>query len=171
MTNNAQGNGNEVSNEKIKAICKIVQSILKRENRIESGQEHFWIVGLDYKNDINFIELVELDGINQSSIDPKEVYRMSVLKEVTKLVLVHNHPDETIKPEDLEPEGEDNDITDRLIQTGKLLGLEVVEHLIITEEHYFSYRQSGLLEELEKSTRWVPPYIIEQKKSEESAKE
>ena len=81
------------------------------------------------------------------------------------MVLVHNHPSETLVPS----EG-DKDITDRLIQVGNIVGIEVVEHLIISLEGYYSFEKTGLLEKLRQSKKWVPPFIEEERLRKEKEK-
>ena len=65
-------------------------------------------------------------------------------------MLVHNHPSGNLQPSE-----EDKDITDRLIQSGRILHTEVLDHLIITEKTYLSFRDTGLMGELEKSLKYV----------------
>nr|VFK12559.1 MAG: DNA repair protein RadC [Candidatus Kentron sp. LPFa] len=136
-------------------IFDIMRRILLREERIDQDKEHFWMVGLDPSNRLLFIELVVIGGSYSATIRPAETFRVAVWKNAAKVVLVHNHPGEAVKPSD-----EDKDITDRLIQVGRILNIEVVDHLVITSETFFSFEMSGLMVELRASTKYVPPYEV-----------
>jgi DNA repair protein RadC len=78
---------------------------------------------------------------------------------------VHNHPSGNLKPSDA-----DKDITDHMIQVGLIMQVPIVDHLIISESSYFSFKNSGLLEELEKSVKYVPKYKLEQRFEKELLK-
>nr|VFK64703.1 MAG: DNA repair protein RadC [Candidatus Kentron sp. TUN] len=102
-----------------------------------------------------FIELVVIGGVYSVTIKPAETFRVAVWKNAVSVVLVHNHPGGGVKPSD-----EDKDVTDHLIQVGRILNINVVDHLIIAPETFFSFEINGLMEELRKSMKYVPPYEI-----------
>ena len=78
--------------------------------------------------------------------------------------MVHNHPSG-----ELTPSKADLETTDRLIQVGKILNIEVLDHLIITEENYMSFGDTGRMDELAESTKWVPTFeLIDKIKKEEA---
>jgi flagellar biosynthesis/type III secretory pathway protein FliH len=87
------------------------------------------------------------------------------MKGAVRMVLVHNHPSENLTPSE-----DDQDITDRLIQVGNIVGIEVVEHLIISLERYFSFERTGLLKKLKLSKKWVPAFIEEERLRKEKEK-
>nr|VFK67867.1 MAG: conserved hypothetical protein (putative transposase or invertase) [Candidatus Kentron sp. UNK]VFK69957.1 MAG: conserved hypothetical protein (putative transposase or invertase) [Candidatus Kentron sp. UNK] len=82
-------------------------------------------------------------------------FRGAVWKNATSVVLVHNHPAGEVRPSD-----EDKDLTDHLIQVGRILNIRVVDHLIIAPETFFSFEINGLMAELWESTKYVPPYEV-----------
>ena len=125
-------------------VYNVMQQILLRENEISRNQEHFWIVGLDNANKILFIELVSLGAANRVQVKPREVFRVAIYKMAVKAILVHNHPSGELLPS----EG-DKDVTDRLLKSGDMLGIEVIDHLIISEENFYSFEDSGILKELQ----------------------
>ena len=149
----------ELSNEeKIKIINShdlygIMQRILLRENKIDQDREHFWVVGLANNSRLLFIELVAKGTQTSVGVKPMEVFSLAVQKRATRIMLVHNHPSGEIKPS-----YGDKDITNQLIQVGIILGIPVLDHLIITTTTYLSFLDVGLLEQLEKSTEYVPKY-------------
>jgi DNA repair protein RadC len=132
-------------------LWKVMQQILLRENKIRRGQEHFWVVGLDGKGKILFIELISLGANNRVNANPPDIFRMAIYKQAVKLVLAHNHPSGTLKPS-----AADKNFTDRLLKVGMLINIEVVDHLIITETKYISFEDLGLMDDF----RFSPTYQI-----------
>ena len=146
-------------------VYEIMQRILQRENKIDKEKEHFWIVGMNWAGYILYIELISLGGVRNTVVEPMNVYRVAVMKSATRVIGVHNHPSGN-----LEPSEEDKDITDRLIQVGKILNIEFDDHLIISPTSYISFRTMGLMKELEQSIKYVPTYsLIERVRKEEKA--
>ncbi len=146
-----------------KDVFGVMQKILLRENKIDRDKEHFWIIGLNIKNKILFIELVAMGSVKSATVEPMNVFRVAVLKGATKVVLTHNHPSGEV-----DPSSEDEKLTDRLIQVGRILAIEVIEHLIISTRTYLSFADTGLMKKLSESTAWVPKYeLIERIKKEE----
>lgn len=130
-------------------IFKVMQQILLRENKIRRNQEHFWVVGLDNKNKILFIELISLGAVNSVQVSPPEVFRMAIYKMAVRMILIHNHPSGST-----EPSSPDKDLTDRMIKTGQLINIEVIDHLIISEKDYLSFVDEGIFDELKKTGRY-----------------
>ncbi|WP_420601771.1 JAB domain-containing protein [Flagellimonas sp.] len=124
----------------------VMQQILLRENKIRRNQEHFWVVGLNTKNKILFIELIGLGAVNRVNADPPDVFRMAIYKLAVKVILVHNHPSGSV-----DASTGDHEFTDRMLKVGKLINIEVVDHLIITEDGYTSFADKGIMDELRKS--------------------
>ena len=145
-------------------VYDVMQKILSRENEIDRDKEHFWIVGLAINNKLLFIELVSMGSMKATVVEPINVFRVAVLKNAVKVILVHNHPSGEVKPSD-----NDKDLTDRLNQVGRILAIEVIDHLIITTRTFLSFADIGLLAELKESTKWLPTFeLVERIKKEEA---
>jgi DNA repair protein RadC len=150
----------DLSNEeKIKVLngddlYGIMQRILLREDKIDQDREHFWIVGLANNNRILFIELISLGPVNATIAEPMDVFSFALQKRAVKIVLVHNHPSGELKPS-----AADLDMTDRLIQVGIIVHTKVYDHLIIAKRSYMSFRDTGLLDELKLSQKYVVPSL------------
>ena len=140
-------------------IYEIMQHILLRENKIGRSKEHFWVVCLSYTNRILLIELATLGTMKKSVIDPTEVFSFALQKRASKVIMVHNHPGGS-----MEPSPEDKDITDRMYQAGLFLELPVIDHLIIDEEKFYSFADSGLLKKISMSKKYVLPYKQEEER-------
>ncbi len=127
-------------------IYAIMQQVLLRENKIRRNQEHFWVVGLNQNNKILFVELIGLGASNRVNADPPDVFRMAIYKLASKLILVHNHPSGSHEVTDA-----DLNFTDHMLKVGKLIHVEVLDHLVITETSYTSFEDRGIMNQLRKS--------------------
>jgi DNA repair protein RadC len=147
-------------------LYKVMQQVLLRENKIERDQEHVWAVCLNGSHKILAVELVSLGAINETILTPMQVFRVSILKGAVSMILVHNHTQGVA----LEPSEEDKDTTDRMIQVGNIVNVKVIDHLIISEKDYYSFKRHGLIEQLLKSRKWVPQYMEEERIRQEAIK-
>lgn len=107
-------------------------------------QEHIVVVLLNTrKRPIGIVE-VATGGLNTSFVTPAQVFRPAILAGAHTVILGHNHPSE-----DPTPSPEDLNITSRMVEAGKILGIRVLDHIITTGEGSFvSLRSIGVLEEL-----------------------
>lgn len=109
-----------------------------KSDYIDITQEKFTI--LLFNNKLNLINKKELYlGTNKLlDISPREIFREALKESATRLVLVHNHPSG-----DITPSKRDNEVTKQLTDAGKLMDIEVEDHLIIGDNKYFSYKNSS----------------------------
>jgi DNA repair protein RadC len=121
-------------------IFKILRQILRAEEKTDQDKEHFWTVGLELNHVIKYIELVSLGSADKSIAEPKEVFRIAVMRNVPRIILAHNHPGGTLKPSP-----EDLRISQKLSESGRILGIEVLDHLIITPRTFLSFADKGIL--------------------------
>ncbi|MGA1847279.1 JAB domain-containing protein [Deferribacter abyssi] len=121
-------------------VAKILQAILCSEHEIDQDKEHFWCIGLNTRNIIKYIELVTLGTLDMTIVEPREVFRLAIIKGVKSLILAHNHPSGALR-------FSDNDIavTERLIKSGDILGIKILDHILITKDDYISMKSDGLL--------------------------
>ena len=144
-------------------VYAIMQKVLLRDDRIDQDKEHFWLVGLAHNNMLIFVELNSLGSVNMTTVNPMNVFRVALIKNASKVILVHNHPSGEVEPSD-----QDQEVTDRLIQVGKIINVEVVDHMVISQKTYYSFLETGLFRVLQKSLKWVPgPEAVEKVREEE----
>lgn len=103
-------------------------------------REHFRVMYLDRKGGLLVMEDISIGGLHSSIVHPREVFKTAVKKSAASMILVHNHPSG-----DPTPSREDIDITNRLIEAGKLMGIEVLDHVIIGDNTYCSLKARGLI--------------------------
>jgi len=105
-----------------------------------SNREHFVAFYLNSRHQILRREVVSIGSLNASIVHPREVFRPAIVLCAAALVLAHNHPSG-----DTAPSEEDLAITRRLKEAGRLLGIELVDHVIVAESGYTSLREKKLL--------------------------
>ena len=148
--------------EKIKILNShdlftVMQGILLREQKTDQDREHFWTISLNNANQLLAVELIGLGTVNSVAVKPMEVFSLPLQKRAVKLMLVHNHPSGQLKPSEA-----DLDITDNLIQVGLILNVPVLDHMIISTESFYSFKDAGVLDKLVLSTKYVPHYRIKE---------
>ena len=121
-------------------VAAIFRDILKLENEVDRDKEHFWIIGLNAKNNILYLELVSLGTLTNSLIHPRETFRMAIMKGAASIIAAHNHPSGIP-----EASREDKLITKRLREAGTILGINLLDHVIIGNgnDKHFSFADSG----------------------------
>ena len=131
------------SNKKIavpKDIFEICTGILKADDRYDRDKEHVWVFQLDNRNRIKLIELVTLGTLNSSLIHPREVFRRAVHEGSASIILAHNHPSG-----DSSPSEQDIEITRKLRDAGKILEIELIDHVIIGNDNFYSLKEKGVV--------------------------
>jgi DNA repair protein RadC len=106
----------------------------------EEKREHFCAVLLDAKTRIMKVSTVHIGTLTMSVVGPREVFREAIREGASSIIVAHNHPsgDPTPSPEDIE-------VTDRLVEVGKLLDIPVLDHVVLGERRYVSFRERGLI--------------------------
>ncbi|MFC7440834.1 RadC family protein [Laceyella putida] len=103
-------------------------------------QEHFICLFLNTKYRVIDKKCIFKGSLNTSVVHPREIFHEAIRSSAAAVICVHNHPsgDPTPSPEDLL-------VTERLVEAGRLLGIEVVDHLITGDQTYFSMKEKGLI--------------------------
>lgn len=104
------------------------------------GYEVFAVVFLNKSNKINHFEIISKGGITSTVVDPRLVFKKALEVEATSIVLCHNHPSGSLKPSRV-----DEELTAKLKEAGKYLEISVIDHLIVSDEGYFSFADEGLI--------------------------
>ncbi len=103
-------------------------------------KEYFKIILLDTKNNIKKISEISVGSLNSSIVHPREVFSEAVANSAASVILVHNHPSG-----ESEPSREDISLTNRLNECGKILGIKILDHIIIGDGVFYSFKEEGLL--------------------------
>ncbi len=103
-------------------------------------QEHFLTITLDGASHVIEKRVVFIGTLNQSLVHPREVFADAISDRAAGIIIAHNHPSGQLRPSDA-----DLRITRRLREVGDLIGIELLDHLIISKEGFLSFRNEGLL--------------------------
>ena len=126
--------------EKIKVDSPLVVVDLLMEEMRYLKKEHFKTIILDTKNQIISIENTSVGNLNASIVHPREVFNIAIRRSANAVILVHNHPSG-----DPTPSTEDINITHRLIEAGNIIGIKVLDHIIIGDNKYISFKQRNII--------------------------
>jgi DNA repair protein RadC len=102
-------------------------------------QEHLWVIILDTRNRLISIEKLYAGSLNSSSVRVGELFKNALQRNGASIILAHNHPsgDPTPSPEDVA-------LTRAAVQAGKLLDVEVLDHIVIGDGKFISLKQKGM---------------------------
>lgn len=103
-------------------------------------REHFFVLFLNPKHAVLGMETVSIGTLSSSLVHPREVFKQAIKRSASAVILAHNHPSGSC-----EPSKEDLQVTKRLKDVGELVGIEVIDHLIIGEDKYYSFCENDLL--------------------------
>ena len=118
-----------------KDVARLVSPELK-----DKKKEHFLILSLDSRNNLIKISNVSIGTINANLVHPREVFKEAIQSMAASIILVHNHPSG-----DPEPSEDDLGITKRLVEAGKIIGIDISDHIIIAQDEVFSFKEKKLI--------------------------
>jgi len=106
----------------------------------DNKKEHFVVFYLDSRNQLIKKEIVSIGTLNSNLAHPREVFEPAIKNLAGQIIISHNHPSGENQPSD-----EDAQLTKRLIEAGKILGIEIIDHVIVTSNGYFSFQENKLI--------------------------
>ena len=104
----------------------------------ELKKEHFIELCLDTKNQVLREDTISIGSLNANVVHPREVFRTALMESASSIIVSHNHPSG-----DPTPSREDIEITKKLVETGKIMGISVLDHVIIGDGKHFSMKEAG----------------------------
>jgi DNA repair protein RadC len=106
----------------------------------DNKKEHFVIFYLNTRNQEIEREIISVGTLNANLVHPREVFEPAVKNLAAQIIVAHNHPSGQTDPSE-----EDLAITKRLIEAGKLLGIEVLDHVIVAQKEFLSFKEKGII--------------------------
>lgn len=104
-------------------------------------QEHFMVLFLNQKNQLITFKTMFIGTLTQANVHPREVYKEAMQQGCARIICVHNHPSG-----DPTPSKADIALTDVLVETGKMIGIPLMDHIIVAFNNYISFRQKRLID-------------------------
>jgi len=111
-----------------------------REKLGREKKEHFLTLSLDSRNNLIRENIVSVGTLNANLVHPREVFKEAIDAHAVSIIIAHNHPSG-----DPEPSEDDLEITHRLVESGKILDIEIIDHVIVTKDEFLSMKQKGIL--------------------------
>lgn len=123
------------------AINSTVDAGILMESRLRHlDREHFSVILLNSNNAIISIETISIGTLDRSPVHPREVFKQAIRHSASSVVLAHNHPSGNCLPSD-----NDIEITERMVEAGNILGIKVIDHIIVGEDSYYSFRENEVM--------------------------
>ncbi len=107
---------------------------------VNKQQEYFICISLNGANEVIEKRIVTVGLLDKSQVHPREVFADVITDRAASIVLAHNHPSGELKPSN-----SDLKIHEQLIESGKILGIKVLDHIIISKKGYYSFQEAGLI--------------------------
>lgn len=104
-------------------------------------QEHFHVLFFNVKNQIIYENTLFIGTLNTSIVHPREIFREAVLKSAASIIVSHNHPSNQCIPSQ-----QDIMLTNMLIKAGKIMGIPLIDHILVSHNCYFSFKENKLIE-------------------------
>ncbi len=119
------------SAEKVYEILKEVHSKVKGFDR---DKEHFYVIGLTRRITIRYIDLISVGSLTFTAAEPREIYRMAVHQAAGIIIIAHTHPSGNLEPSEV-----DKKLTNKIREAGRILAIEMIDHIIFTDEGFYSF--------------------------------
>lgn len=107
---------------------------------LDKGHEEFYIILLNRANEVIAVDMISQGGLSGTVADGKVIFKKALDKSASAMILCHNHPSGQLKPSDA-----DRRLTSSLIQFGKCIDLQILDHLIVAQNNYFSFADEGIM--------------------------
>jgi DNA repair protein RadC len=122
-------------------ILDSVNATLAQLHDIRTKQkEYFLVLYLNARKQLIRKETISIGTITETLVHPREVFQPAISCFACSVILAHNHPDNNIEISDA-----DRKMTEKLIQSGAILDIEVIDHIIVTNNNYVSFKEKGIL--------------------------
>jgi DNA repair protein RadC len=130
----------EVEDNNLPTINSAKDAVAQLQELRTMKKEHFVALYLNARNQLIHKETVSIGTLNASLIHPREVFKSAIDCLAASVILAHNHPSGSAEPSE-----DDSEVTKRLKEAGKILGIEVLDHVILTKNAYLSLKEKRFL--------------------------
>jgi DNA repair protein RadC len=121
-------------------VYKLIWTVIQSMQPFDQGKEHLFAIGVNRAFRILYLDWISMGSVSGTVAEPREVFRTAVLQGASSLILVHNHPSGNFKPSN-----EDKKVTETMVNAGKILHINVVDHIIVSSDGYYSFADEGEL--------------------------
>jgi DNA repair protein RadC len=122
-------------------VYEVLLSIRQNLEPFEFDKEYFYVFGLTRRNTIRYIDLVSIGSMTGTVAEPREIFRMAIHKAVGGgIVIAHNHPSGNLNPSQA-----DIRLTQKIRESGNIIGIKLIDHIIFSDEGFYSFANEGTL--------------------------
>ncbi len=114
-------------------VVELSRQILKNQDR-----EYILAIAMDARTKPVAVEIVAIGTVNQAVIEPRDLFKHAIISNAAGVVMVHNHPSGNPSPSE-----EDYKITAKINDAGRLLGIPLLDHIIVGDDSYFSFKENN----------------------------
>ena len=120
-------------------VAKVFQDLLSLEDKIDRDKEHFYVMHVDARQQVNLVELVAIGTLTHAEVHPRETYRRAVIEGSHSIIVAHNHPTGDVTPSEA-----DIKVTQQLHKAGEILQILLLDHIIFTAQGdtFFSFKDN-----------------------------
>ena len=127
----------EVEDNNLPTLLSAKDAVAQLQELRNAKKEHFVVLYLNARNQLVHKETISVGTINASIVHPREVFKPAIEHLSVGVIIAHNHPSG-----ETEPSEEDLKLTNRLKEAGKLMGIEIIDHVIITKDNFKSIKDN-----------------------------
>lgn len=121
-------------------VHKLITMTIGEMQPFDRDKEFFFVIGLTRANTLKYYDMVSMGSLKSTVAEPREVFRHAILHATASIMVAHNHPSGNIQPSQ-----SDIAITKVLYESGKVLCIPLIDHIIVTEKEWYSFANEGLL--------------------------
>ncbi|MBT4611767.1 MAG: DNA repair protein RadC [Gemmatimonadetes bacterium] len=122
------------------SIASPVDTLAHLSQIRDQKKEHFQVLCLNARNQVIHHETISIGTLSASIVHPREVFQLAIEHTAASVIIAHNHPSG-----DTTPSREDLDVTQRLQKAGEIIGIDILDHIIISHDNYISLKEQGLM--------------------------
>ena len=130
----------KIQEETLPIINSVKNVVAQAVYMRDKTREHFMAIYLNARNELVFKKDMFIGTLNANLVHPREIFAEAFRQNAASVILAHNHPSG-----DPEPSEDDLIITKRIIEAGKIMGIDVLDHVIITKNKVFSFKEKKLI--------------------------
>ena len=124
--------------EKVLAASEAAAVIIKRIGKAD--REHLLVLSLDTRQNLIGVDTASIGTLDANLVHPRELFILAIRRHAASVIVAHNHPSGEVEPSE-----NDVEVTKRLVTAGKILGIDLYDHIIVGRKEYLSMREKDLL--------------------------
>lgn len=140
MILNINSNFNKITINSAEKAFKVFVAAYNTLDALDKEKEHFFVMGLKRNHHIKFLDITSVGILSGTLVHAREVYIRAIVNSTNSIIVAHNHPSGNMKPS-----SNDDKLTKSLKEAGKIIGIQLLDHLIFCDNEFYSYAENGNL--------------------------